>query len=61
VTNLSVNPARSLGPAAFVGSWALGQLWMFWLAPISGAVIAGIVYPLLAEKPAAQEAPALAP
>jgi aquaporin Z len=60
VTNLSVNPARSLGPAAFVGSWALGQLWMFWLAPISGAVIAGIVYPLVAEKPAAQEAPALA-
>ena len=36
VTNLSVNPARSTGPAIFVGGWALGQLWLFWLAPIVG-------------------------
>ena len=44
VTNLSVNPARSTGPALFVGGWALAQLWMFWVAPIVGAVIAGMVY-----------------
>ncbi len=41
VTNTSVNPARSTGPALFVGDWALGQLWLFWVAPIVGAVIAG--------------------
>ncbi len=41
VTNTSVNPARSTGPALFVGGWALSQLWLFWLAPIAGAVIAG--------------------
>jgi len=45
VTNLSVNPARSTGPAVFVGGWAIQQLWLFWLAPIAGAAIAGIVYP----------------
>lgn len=50
VTNLSVNPARSTGPAIFVGGWALMQLWLFWLAPITGAVLAGIVYPLIAES-----------
>jgi len=44
VTNTSVNPARSTGPAVFVGGWALGQLWMFWVAPILGAVAAGVVY-----------------
>ena len=44
VTNLSVNPARSTGPAVFVGGWALAQLWLFWLAPIIGAILAGIVY-----------------
>lgn len=44
VTNLSVNPARSTGPAVFVGGWALSQLWLFWVAPIIGAVLAGIVY-----------------
>ena len=49
VTNLSVNPARSTGPALFVGGWALSQLWLFWVAPILGAAIAGIVYPLLTE------------
>ena len=42
VTNTSVNPARSTGPALFVGSWALQQLWLFWLAPIVGAVLAGL-------------------
>lgn len=44
VTNTSVNPARSTGPAIFVGGWALGQLWLFWLAPILGAAVAGVVY-----------------
>ncbi len=44
VTNTSVNPARSTGPALFVGGWALQQLWMFWLAPIVGALLAGWVY-----------------
>ena len=44
VTNTSVNPARSTGPAIFQGSWAIEQLWLFWLAPIIGAAIAGVVY-----------------
>jgi aquaporin Z len=48
VTNLSVNPARSTGPALFVGGWALSQLWLFWVAPIAGAVLAGLAYPALA-------------
>jgi aquaporin Z len=47
VTNTSVNPARSTGPAVFVGGWAIQQLWLFWLAPIAGAALAGIVYPLI--------------
>jgi aquaporin Z len=51
VTNLSVNPARSTGPAIFVGGWALQQLWLFWAAPIVGAAIAGLVYPAIAEEP----------
>lgn len=46
VTNLSVNPARSTGPAVFVGGWALAQLWLFWLAPIAGAALAGFTYSL---------------
>jgi aquaporin Z len=50
VTNTSVNPARSTGPAVFVGGWALEQLWLFWFAPIAGAVIAGYVYRLIWEK-----------
>ena len=50
VTNLSVNPARSTGPAVFVGGWAIEQLWLFWLAPIVGAAIAGVVYPTLFNK-----------
>ncbi|MGE0733703.1 MAG: aquaporin Z [Alphaproteobacteria bacterium] len=44
VTNTSVNPARSTGPAVFVGGWALAQLWLFWVAPIIGAILAGAVY-----------------
>ena len=44
VTNTSVNPARSTGPAIFVGGWALAQLWLFWVAPIVGAAVAGVVY-----------------
>jgi len=44
VTNTSVNPARSTGPAVFVGGWAIHQLWLFWLAPIIGGAIAGLVY-----------------
>ncbi len=47
VTNLSVNPARSTGPALFVGGWAVQQLWLFWVAPIIGAALAGVVYPIL--------------
>ncbi len=51
VTNTSVNPARSTGPALFVGGWALAQLWLFWVAPIGGAVLAGLAYRLLAVAP----------
>ena len=50
VTNTSVNPARSTGPALFVGGWALSQLWLFWVAPIIGGSLAGVIYPLLAEE-----------
>src|SRR5258708_28278435 len=60
VTNLSVNPARSTGPAIFVGGWAVEQLWLFWVAPIIGAALAGIVYPPLAGEPA-PDAPRSAP
>jgi aquaporin Z len=52
VTNLSVNPARSTGPALFVGGWAIAQLWLFWLAPLLGAALAGVVYPIMAGRPA---------
>ena len=52
VTNLSVNPARSTGPALFAGAWAVQQLWLFWVAPILGAALAGLVYPAIAGKPA---------
>jgi aquaporin Z len=44
VTNTSVNPARSTGPAVFVGGWAIDQLWLFWVAPIIGAAVAGVAY-----------------
>lgn len=55
VTNTSVNPARSTGPALFVGGWALQQLWLFWVAPIVGAAIAGIVYPAVLGEPEAEK------
>jgi len=57
-THTSVNPARSTGPAVFVGGWALAQLWLFWLAPLTGAALAGVVYRWLAEdvRAAAHEA-----
>ncbi|HXK21320.1 MAG TPA: aquaporin Z [Myxococcota bacterium] len=51
VTNTSVNPARSTGPALLVGGWALQQLWLFWLAPLVGAVLAGFVYRAVLEGP----------
>jgi aquaporin Z len=52
VTNTSVNPARSTGPAVFVGGWALAQLWLFWLAPIVGGALGGFAYRvLMAETP----------
>jgi aquaporin Z len=57
VTNLSVNPARSTGPAIFCGGWALEQLWLFWVAPIVGAAIAGVVYPMVAGEAGAEERP----
>ena len=47
VTNTSVNPARSTGPALFVGGWAVEQLWLFWVAPIAGAVVGAIAYRLV--------------
>jgi aquaporin Z len=50
VTNLSVNPARSTGPAVIVGGWALEQLWLFWVVPIVGGAIAGLAYPWLAGR-----------
>lgn len=51
VTNTSVNPARSTGPALLVGGWALQQLWLFWLAPLIGAAIGGALYRGLAKEP----------
>jgi aquaporin Z len=54
VTNTSVNPARSTGPAVIVGGWALAQLWVFWVAPLAGAVAAGLAYPWVAGLPRAQ-------
>jgi len=50
VTNTSVNPARSTGPALMVGGWAVQQLWMFWVAPLLGAVIAGLAYGVVAPR-----------
>lgn len=60
VTNTSVNPARSTGPALFAGGWAIGQLWLFWLAPITGAVLGGLIYRWLMEEPASAGATAAA-
>ncbi len=59
VTKTSVNPARSTGPAIFVGGLAIRQLWLFWLAPIIGAVLAGVTHRFIAEESKAPE-PALA-
>lgn len=50
VTNTSVNPARSTSQALFAGDWAIGQLWLFWVAPIVGAIIAGVVYKYLSPE-----------
>jgi aquaporin Z len=62
VTNLSVNPARSTGPAVVVGGWALAQLWMFWLAPIAGAVLGATIYGWVAQtKPSERVEPGLRP
>jgi aquaporin Z len=54
VTNVSVNPARSTGPALFVGGWAVAQLWLFWLAPLVGGAVGGVLYRWLGEAPSAQ-------
>jgi aquaporin Z len=51
VTNVSVNPARSTGPALMVGGWAIQQLWLFWVAPIVGAIVAGVTYGAFSEMP----------
>jgi len=59
VTNTSVNPARSTGPAIFAGGWALAQLWMFWVAPIIGAALAGFAYSWLGREEG--DAPVLRP
>ena len=50
VTNLSVNPARSTGPAVFVGGWAVSQLWLFWVAPLIGGALGGAIYAALFEE-----------
>ncbi|HTB68606.1 MAG TPA: aquaporin Z [Steroidobacteraceae bacterium] len=50
VTNTSVNPARSTGPALFVGGWAVSQLWLFWVAPLIGAALAGLAYGWFADE-----------
>jgi aquaporin Z len=55
VTNTSVNPARSTGPAIFVGGWALEQLWLFWVAPMLGAILAGLVHSYVIEERAEAE------
>jgi aquaporin Z len=54
VTNTSVNPARSTGPALFVGGWALGQLWLFWIAPLLGGAAGGVLYRWLSDEPSEQ-------
>jgi len=56
ITNLSVNPARSTGPAVIVGGWALSQLWMFWVAPIAGATVGALVYSWMARPQIAEQA-----
>jgi aquaporin Z len=57
VTNLSVNPARSTGPAIFVGGWAITQLWLFWVAPLIGGALGGALYLLVFDSPAPDPKP----
>lgn len=54
ITNTSVNPARSTGPALFVGGWAIAQLWVFWLAPLIGGILGGVLYHWLSQEPREQ-------
>ena len=54
VTNTSVNPARSTGPALFVGDWALAQLWLFWVAPLVGGAAGGLLYRWLSTEPSGE-------
>jgi aquaporin Z len=61
VTNLSVNPARSTGPAMVVGGWAAAQLWLFWVAPIAGAVLGALIYGWVAAVPSERVEPGLRP
>jgi len=60
VTNTSVNPARSTGPALFVGGWAVRQLWLFWVAPIVGAILAGAAHRFVMRESSIDENPVLA-
>ena len=59
VTNASVNPARSTGPAVIAGGWAIQQLWLFWVAPLVGGILAGLIYPAMSKEAALE--PALSP
>lgn len=61
LTNTSVNPARSTGPALFVAGWAISQLWLFWVAPLSGGVLGGFVYRFLFETAGLQKVDQIAP
>jgi len=61
VTNTSVNPARSTGVALFVGGWAIGQLWLFWVAPIMGALLGATTYHFIASEEAKDARPVVAP
>ncbi len=61
VTNTAVNPARSTGPALFVGGWAMGQLWLFWLTPIVGGILGGLIYRWLMQESADAAVPKAAP
>ena len=60
VTNTSVNPARSTGVALFVGGWAIGQLWLFWIAPIMGALLGATTYHFIASEEAEDAQPLVA-
>lgn len=61
VTNTSVNPARSTGPALFVGGWAVAQLWLFWVAPIAGGVVGGLIYRMLLSSGESEKAVGTSP